>query len=134
MRTTESDEHHGHNTQGREVLRCSDELRHPCRFREHGHSGLDIPQHQTGPDHFWDLEPRGSWILPGAVSNPDNSRSAFLLDLLQPGDAIGGTHLSFGKTHRTINRWKELLTTCFPSHAQPTIPNTNCSKTETDGT
>src|SRR5438552_3386031 len=49
MRTTESDEHHGENTQGREVLRCSDELRHPCWFRKHSISCLDLPQHST--DH-----------------------------------------------------------------------------------
>ena len=49
-------------------------------------------------------------------------------------NAIGGSHLSFGKTHRTIDRWKELLSACSSSHAHPTDPNADCSKTETDGT
>ena len=47
-------------------------------------------------------------------------------------NAIGGSHLSFGKTHSTIDRRKELLPACSPSHAHSTDPHTNCSKTETD--
>src|SRR5438270_559345 len=80
MRTTESDEHHGENTQGREVLRCSDELRHPRWFRKYGLSCLDLPQHSTDHRRI-DNDRRGPRHRRVSGTDIRHSGSSVLLDI-----------------------------------------------------
>src|SRR5438876_6414134 len=133
MRTTKSDEHHGENTQGREVLRCSDELRHPRWFRKHSISCLDLPQHST--DHcLIDNDRRGPRHRRVSGTDIRHSGSSVLLDIYKSDLSLSKSHLSSCQTLDPDLGRKTLLPTRSTPHANPANPRTNRTKTKTDKT
>src|SRR5207253_85291 len=133
MRTTESDEHHGENTQGREVLRCSDELRHPCWFRKYGLSCLDLPQHSTDHRRI-DNDRRGPRHRRVSGTDIRHSGSSVLLDIYKSDFSLSRSHLSSCQTLDPDLGRKTLLPTRSTPHANPANPHTNRTKTKTNRT
>src|SRR5438128_10088529 len=110
MRTTESDEHHGENTQGREVLRCSDELRHPRWFRKHSISCLDLPQHSTDHRRI-DNDRRGHRHRRVSSTDIRHSGSSVLLALYKSDLSLSRSHVSSRHTLNPDLRGTPLLPT-----------------------
>src|SRR5438105_12935915 len=133
MRTTESDEHHGENTQGREVLRCYDELRHPRWFRKHSISCLDLPQHSTDHRRI-DNDRRGPRHRRVSGTDIRHSRSSILLDIYKSDFSLSRSHLSSCQTLDPDLGRKTLLPTRSTPHEHSTNPNTNRTKPKTNRT
>ena len=133
MRTTESDEHHGENTQGREVLRCSDELRHPRWFRKHSISCLDLPQHSTDHRRI-DNDRRGPRHRRVSGTDIRHSGSSVLLDIYKSDFSLSRSQISRRQASDLDLGGQTLLPTRSTPHANPANPHTNRAKTKTDRT
>src|SRR5437867_11244851 len=133
MRTTNSVEHHGQDTQAREVLRCSDELCHPCWVRQYSLSCLDLPQHSTDHRHS-DNERRSSRHC--RLSGPDIRYTGVpFFWIFTSLISLSAGHTYRAAKHLDLDLGGEtLLPTRSTPHANPANPHTNRTKTKTDTT
>jgi hypothetical protein len=131
MRTTRCDAHYGQDTQGREVLRRSNELRESRWFRQYSVSCLDLSQHST--NHSCDDNERRS-PRNYRLSRTDirDTRRALLLDIHQPDFSLSRSHLSICETLDPDAGRKTLLPTCPTPHERSTNSHRNSSETPTD--